>query len=190
MAFPPAHFLIGCGAAEVVRAFAPVSRWRAWVLAGALAVAPDLDFIVGLAAGSAGAYHGTFTHSIVAVAAVAGVAWVVAGGAWAAVAGAGYASHLLVDMLDDRGRTNVLLGWPFTLEQPHAIARIFPVVHFDQGKGVWGAAISLLHPPASTDLLVQTIVGLVGFAALLLTAWLIRLWRSGVSGRRVAQARD
>lgn len=166
MAFPPAHLLVGAGAAEVARAFAPVPPWRARAVAAFLAVLPDADIVLGIALGRGGLYHGTFTHSLVATLVVALVAAALAGWRWALVAGLGYGSHLLVDLLDDRGRTNVLLGWPFTHERPFAIGRVFPQVTFDHGEGVPGAVLSLFTAEAMGSILHQTLVGLLFYLAL------------------------
>lgn len=174
MAFPPAHFLVGAGVAEMVRIGAPLPRWRAWLLAGALAVSPDLDFGVGMLLGQVSTYHGTFTHSAFAVIVVS-LLGAFAGKEWGMLAGAGYASHLLVDLLDDRGRTNVLLGWPLTLNQPDAIARVFPTVPFEKGEGAVHAALSLLQPEVMGALLHQTAVGGIFFVVLLGWAAAIRL---------------
>lgn len=168
MAFPPAHFLVGAGAGEVVRSAAPLPRWRAWTVAGALAAAPDLDFVLELFLRRGVQYHGTFTHSLTAVAVVALAAWLVAGRRWALLAAAGYGSHLLVDLLDDRGRTNVLLGWPFTHQQPFAIARVFPQVPFETERGLWGAVLSLFTAEVISAIVLQTVIGAGFFLALLL----------------------
>src|ERR687893_554784 len=103
MAFPPAHLLVGAGVAEVVRSAAPSlpRRW-AWAVAAALAVVPDLDFVLGMALGRGAEYHGTFTHSIAATLAVGLAAGVLAGWRWGVLSGAGYGSPLLGDLLDDR----------------------------------------------------------------------------------------
>ena len=183
MAFPPAHFLVGVGIAELVRVGTPLPRWRAWVLAGALAVSPDLDLGFGLLLGRGGEYHGTFTHSALAVMVVS-LLGALAGREWGVLAGAGYGSHLLVDLLDDRGRTNVLLGWPLTLNQPDAIARVFPTVPFEHGGGAWNAALSLFSPETFGRLIHQTAVGVV--FCLVLVAWaaamrLIARWRESAS---------
>jgi hypothetical protein len=181
VAFPPAHFLVGAGVAELLRVGTPLPRWRSWLVAGALAVSPDLDFGVGMLLGETHTYHGTFTHSALAVLVVSLVA-AIAGREWALLAGAGYASHLLVDLLDDRGRTNVLLGWPLTLNQPDAIARVFPTVPFEKGEGAVNAALSLLEPQVMGPLLHQTAVGVLFFLTLLGWATSIRLidrWRNG-----------
>jgi membrane-bound metal-dependent hydrolase YbcI (DUF457 family) len=137
-------------------------------------VIPDLDLGYGMLMGSAGAYHGTFTHSAVAVVVVSLFA-AMAGRGWGVLAAGTYGSHLLVDLLDDRGRTNVLLGWPFSAEQPDAIARVFPTVPFQHDHGVLAAAGSLLQPAVLDRLIEQTLVGLVFFACLVGWAMLIRL---------------
>lgn len=165
--------------AELVRVGAPLPRWRAWLVAGALAVSPDLDIGMGLLLGESASYHGTFTHSAVAVMVVS-LLGALAGKEWGMLAGAGYASHLLVDLLDDRGRTNVLLGWPLTLNQPDAIARVFPTVPFRQGHGAVDAALSLLEPHVFRMLLEQTLIGLLFFAVLVAWAQAVRAvarWR-------------
>ena len=181
MAFPPAHFLVGAGVAELVRVGAPLPRWKAWIVAGLLAVSPDLDFGVGMLMGEVGSYHGTFTHSALAVLVVS-LLGAVAGRGWAILAGAGYGSHLMVDLLDDRGRTNVLLGWPLTLNQPDAIARVFPTIPFEKGQGAVHAALSVFDPPVLMQLIHQTAVGGLFFLTLVAWAGLIRLI-AGMRGR-------
>lgn len=177
MAFPPAHVLVGVGVAEVVRSATPLPRWRAWALAASLAVVPDLDLVLGIAAERGAGYHGTFTHSVVATVAVALFFGAVLGGRWAVLAGAAYGSHLVVDLLDDRGRTNVLLGWPFTDERPFAIARVFPKVPFNHGYGMRDAVLSLLSPEVVRALLAQTAVGAAFFLGLWLVAGAVRALR-------------
>ena len=168
MAFPPAHFLVGAGVAELVRVGTPLPRWKAWIIAGALAVSPDLDFGVGMLMGDIGSYHGTFTHSAFAVVVVSLLA-ALAGRGWGILAGAAYGSHLMVDLLDDRGQTNVLLGWPLTDSRPDAMARVFPTVPLTQGDGLLGALTSLLEPDTLLALLHQTAVGALFFVVLV--AW-------------------
>lgn len=174
MAFPPAHALVGAGVAELTCSAIPLPRWKAWLLAAALAVLPDLDFGFGMLMGHAADYHGTFTHSALAVVVVSLLASY-AGRGWGILAAGSYGSHLLVDLLDDRGRTNVLLGWPFSDKQPDAIARVFPTVPFEHGHGILSAASSLFHPPIFGRLLHQTLIGLAFFIALVAWAALIRL---------------
>ena len=187
MAFPPAHLLVGAGVAEVVRSAAPpLPRWRAWTAAAALAVVPDLDIVLGIALGRGAAYHGTFTHSIVATLAVGLLAGLLWGRRWALLAASGYGSHLLVDLLDDRGETNVLLGWPFTDERRVAIGRVFPPVPFDVGTGTRAALASLPRREALLALGEQTLIGILFFLALLTLAGAIRAARRRRGTRRSA----
>lgn len=189
MAFPPAHLLVGVGVAEVARAAAPpLPRRRAWILGASLAVVPDLDLVLGLALGRGEQYHGTFTHSIVATLAVGIAAAAMAGWRWGVLSGAGYGSHLLVDLLDDRGRTNVLLGWPFTLERPFAIARVFPPVPFGRAGGLKESILALPRREAMLALGEQTLIGVLFFLALLTLAGAVRgvrwAWRARRARRR------
>lgn len=167
--------LVGAGAAAVVCALLPPIRpWAALPVAATLAALPDADFVMGIATGQAGAYHGTFTHSVTATLIVALIAGVVANWRWGVLAGAGYGSHLLVDLLDERGKTNVLLAWPWTSRQAHGIAPVFPTVPIDVGYGIKQAIASLFRPEVFKYLLVQTAYGLVGFLLLLGLAWVLR----------------
>lgn len=166
MAFPPTHMLVGAGVAEVVRGVVPLPRWKAWTVAAILAVVPDFDIVLGIFTGSASAYHGTFTHSVLVTAGIGVLGWVLAGPRWGVLSTAGYGSHLMVDLLDDRGRTNVLLGWPFTETRPFAIAKVFPQVPFEQGNGVWHAFLSLFEPQSLARLTEQTLLGALFFVVL------------------------
>ena len=182
MSFPPAHALIGAGLAEVVTAATPLPRWKVWTVAGFLAVSPDLDIAFGLLVGRGAALHGTFSHSIVAVC-IMTLAWFAIGGArWALVGGVGYGSHLLVDMLDESGPTNLELGWPFTPAQPYAIGPLFPKVPFTYDEGLRGALLSLLEPPVFARLVQQTVLAFVIFAGLLVLARHIRRTRGVTPG--------
>ena len=161
----------------------PLRPWLALPIAAVLAVLPDADFVLGLATGKAGAYHGTFTHSITAALVLALLVGLLAKWRWGVLAGAGYGSHLLVDLLDERGKTNVLLAWPWTARQAHGIAPVFPTVPFDQGYGVQQAIASLFRPEVFRYLLLQTVYGLAGFLLLLALAWALRQTvRSGPEG--------
>jgi LexA-binding, inner membrane-associated putative hydrolase len=175
MAFPPAHMLIGAGIAEAACAGMrnPPPRWLVWGVAAVLAAGPDADIIIGILRGRGGAYHGTFSHSLVAVVIVALVGYAVGGGRWAAIGGLAYGSHLLVDLLDDSGPTNLMLGWPFSGQKPYSIGKLFPKVPVE-GDGMVDTALNVLRPPALTNLVVQTLIAAVIFAALLLLASAIR----------------
>jgi membrane-bound metal-dependent hydrolase YbcI (DUF457 family) len=176
MAFPPAHMLIGAGLAEVACATMrnPPPRRFAWAVAAVLAASPDGDIILGILLGKGGAYHGTFTHSLTAAAVVALLGYAFGGGRWAAIAGIGYASHLLVDLLDESGPTNLMLGWPFTGARPYSIGKLFPKVPVE-GEGMIDSAALLLRPGPMLLLLVQTLMAAAIFGALVLAArWMRR----------------
>lgn len=172
--------LIGAGLAETARAgmHHPPARIHAWAAGAVLAAAPDGDIVLGILLGKGGTYHGTFTHSVAAAVLVALAAYALGGGRWAVVAGAGYASHLLVDLLDDSGPTNLMLGWPFTGARAYSLGRLFPKVPVE-GDGMIDTALNVLRPDALEKLLMQTLLGAAIFAALLLVARGIRRMRFG-----------
>lgn len=178
MAFPPAHMLIGAGLAEVARAGMrdPPPRTRAWAAAALLGAAADGDIVLGILLGKGGTYHGTFTHSLTAAAVVAMVAYALGGGQWGVIAGVGYASHLLVDLLDESGPTNLMLGWPFTGARPYSLGTFFPKVPVE-GDGMVDTALNVLRPGPLTSLALQTLLAAAIFAALLLLARGIRRLR-------------
>jgi membrane-bound metal-dependent hydrolase YbcI (DUF457 family) len=178
MAFPPAHMLIGAGFAELACAGMrnPPPRWITWSVAAVLAAGPDADIIIGILRGRGGADHGTFSHSLLAVAIIALMGYVAGGGRWAAIGGLSYGSHLLVDMLDESGPTNLMLGWPFTGEKPYAIGKLFPKVPVE-GDGVVDTALNVLRPGPLTNLVVQTLMAAGLFALFVLLAATIRRWR-------------
>jgi membrane-bound metal-dependent hydrolase YbcI (DUF457 family) len=184
MSFPPAHALIGAGLAEIAIAAKPLPRWRATALAGFLAVSPDFDIVLGLILGRGASYHGTFSHSIVAVIVIAMLGYALGGGRWSLVAGVGYGSHLLVDMLDDSGPTNLMLGWPFTGAQPYAIGKLFPKVPFETGGGFRASFLSLFEPEPLTRLAMQTLLAFVIYLGLLGIASLVRRRRLSARGAR------
>jgi membrane-bound metal-dependent hydrolase YbcI (DUF457 family) len=179
MAFPPAHMLIGAGFAEVARAGmdAPPPRRYAWAAAAVLAASPDGDIILGILLGRGGSLHGTFTHSLTAAAVVALLAYALGGRRWATIAGVAYASHLLVDLLDESGPTNLMLGWPFTGARPYSLGKLFPKVPVE-GNGIMDTARNVLKPDALLDLLIQTLMAGVIFGGLLLLARGIRRMRA------------
>ncbi|HYW14004.1 MAG TPA: metal-dependent hydrolase [Longimicrobium sp.] len=186
MAFPPAHMLIGAGFAEVACAGMrnPPPRWLAWSIGAVLAAGPDADIIVGILRGRGGADHGTFSHSLTAVTVIALMGYVAGGGRWALIGGLTYGSHLLVDLLDDSGPTNLMLGWPFTGTRPYSIAKLFPKVPVE-GDGIVDTALNVLRPHALLNLLLQTLLAAVIFAALLWIASAIRRWRASPAGTNV-----
>ncbi|HYW07659.1 MAG TPA: metal-dependent hydrolase [Longimicrobium sp.] len=180
MSFPPTHALVAVGLAEVVIALKPAPRWRVWGVAALLGVMPDFDIILGLLLALGGTLHGTMTHSLSAVVIAALVAYAFGGGRWALIAGTAYGSHLLVDMLDDRGPTNLMLGWPFTDAHPDAFGRFFPRVPMS-GDGVIDTALSLLRPEPLVKLVVQTLMGVMIFLVLAAIARVIRRRREAAA---------
>ena len=185
MAFPPAHMLIGAGFAELARAGMtnPPPRRFTWAVAAVLAASPDGDIILGILLGQGGNYHGTFTHSLTAAAVVALLGYAFGGRRWAAIAGIAYTSHLLLDLLDESGPTNLMLGWPFTGARPYSLGKVFPKVPLD-GEGLMDTALLLLRPRPLGILLVQTLMAAVVFRAQVLAPQAIRRSRA----RRAAPA--
>jgi hypothetical protein len=181
--------LIGAGMAEVARAGMrnPPPRWLVWSTAAVLAAGPDADIVIGILRGVGGAYHGTFSHSIVAVVIVALVGYAVGGGRWAAIGGLSYGSHLLVDLLDESGPTNLMLGWPFTGAHPYSLGKLFPKVPVD-GNGMVDTALNVLRPDALRNLVLQTLLAAVVCAALLLLAAALRRRRTTIE--RELKTRD
>jgi membrane-bound metal-dependent hydrolase YbcI (DUF457 family) len=155
--FPPAHALIGAGAAELVRGRRP--RWLAWTVGALFSLLPDVDVAVRLATGEWGPVDRSFTHSLVAVAVVAAVVAPVAGMRWSAIAAAAYGSHLAADLLQTQARTSVVLFWPWQERGMEPFGQLFPQVPVERGSGMRVAARSLLEPEAIPPLLLETAIG-------------------------------
>jgi membrane-bound metal-dependent hydrolase YbcI (DUF457 family) len=167
--------LIGAGLAELARAGMrdPLPRWRAWAAGAGMAALPDVDIVLGIVLGEGGSYHGTFTHSLSAVVVWALIGYAVGGGRWAAVFGVGYASHLVADLLDESGPTNLMLGWPFSGQRPYSIGKLFPKVPVE-GEGMVHTALNVLRPESLMLLAAQTAMAAGFFAVFFLLARLIR----------------
>lgn len=161
--------LIGAGFAELARAGMdhPPPRRYTWAVAAVLAASPDGDIILGILLGRGGSLHGTFTHSLTAAAVVALLAYAAGGARWATIAGVGYASHLLVDLLDESGPTNLMLGWPFTGAKPYSIGKLFPKVPVE-GDGMVDTALNVLRPGSLANLVIQTLMAAAIFGAMVL----------------------
>lgn len=172
--------LIGAGFAELACAGMdnPPPRRFAWSVGAVLAAAPDGDIILGILLGRGGSLHGTFTHSLTAAAVVALLAYAVGGARWAAIAGIGYASHLLVDLLDESGPTNLMLGWPFTGARPYSLGKLFPKVPVE-GEGMVDTALNVLRPESLLNLVIQTLMAAAVFGVLVLLARSVRRMRGG-----------
>lgn len=180
MPFPPAHLLIGAGTAELARADGALPRGRAWAVGAVFALLPDADIAYRILTGEYAPLERSFTHSLLAAAAVWLAVRLVAGGRWAALAALAYTSHLAADLLQRQARTSVALLWPLQQRGMEPLAPLFPFVPIERGQGVTGAALSLLASPARERLLLETMIGAAVFAALLALALLVRglLWLS------------
>jgi hypothetical protein len=174
--------LLGAGLVEVARSGMrePLPRWQAWAVGAGMAALPDVDIVLGIVLAQGGSYHGTFTHSVSAVVVWALIGYAFGGGRWAAVVGVGYASHLVADLLDESGPTNLMLGWPFSGQRPYSIGKLFPKVPVE-GDGIVDSALNVLRPETLLLLAAQTAMAAGFFAALLLLARLIRTRRERAS---------
>jgi len=183
MPLPPAHFLIGAGAADLASAGSTLPRLRVWLAGGLVALLPDMDTGLGVLLGQGNAFHGLYTHTLAALFGILAVVFLVAGIRWAGVAASAYGSHLMIDLLEDRGATSVQLWWPFSQQRSNSIAPLFPSVPWRQGEGPQGAAISLLEAEVFPSLVSQTAVALgIFLTALLLTRLLWRSARKSAAG--------
>jgi membrane-bound metal-dependent hydrolase YbcI (DUF457 family) len=184
MPLPPAHLLMGVAAAEVVRTAAPLPRYRTWAVAAGLALLPDIDYGIRIVVGAWAPLERSATHSLAATLLVALLAWLMAGGRWAAVAGAGYGSHLLADLLQNQERTSVALFWPWQERGMEPLFPLFPRVTFERGEGVRGAALSLFEPPHVYALLLETAIAAAIFAGVFLICHTVRRARGSRQPRR------
>jgi hypothetical protein len=176
MPLPPAHFLVGAGAAELANADRRYPPLRVWIVGGVFGILPDLDKGIGILLGQGGAYRGIFTHTALAVITVLAVVWLIAGRRWGAVAGLAYASHLLLDPLEDRngGSSAVQPLWPVSDGSVVARDPLLPNVPWQRGEGVEGAAASLLDGDVLPWLLGQTALAALVFALALLLSLVLR----------------
>jgi hypothetical protein len=179
MSFPPAHMLVGAGLGEVAWSASPrVPRKLAWGLAAFMGALPDVDMLIGWATGRGPIVHGTFTHSLSAVVLVTLLVVGIAGPRWGMLTFAGYGSHLLVDLLDARGTTNVTLGWPFTHAPSEGIDPIFKSVPIITDHGPVVAMESVFNGSALVLLLEQTAVAALFCLALFTLARGVRWLRA------------
>ena len=179
MSFPPAHMLVGAGLGEVAWSANPrVPRKLAWAVAAFMGALPDVDIVIGWATGRGPIVHGTFTHSLSALILCTLLVVGIAGPRWGTVTFLGYGSHLLVDLMDQRGTTNVTLGWPFSHAWADGIDPIFKSVPVITDRGPVAAVESVLSGPALVLLLEQTAMAAVFCVALFALARGIRAARA------------
>lgn len=171
--------LAGAGFAEVALAGMrnPPSRRRALLAGAVMGALADVDIILGMLTGKGWTLHGTATHSIAAVVVWAAIGMAVGGWRWGVVLGAGYSSHLLLDLLDDSGPTNLMLGWPFTGQHPYSLGKLFPKVPID-GDGLVETVMNILTPGPGLLFLQQTALAAAFAALLFLLARFIRRARA------------
>lgn len=120
MPLPVAHAFIGAATAEVMLPRETRHRLYMVLAAGALAVAPDLDFILVWVLGLDRDWHRGFSHSLLMAALLGGTAL-----AWwgrtrwreAAAFGLALASHGLLDALTTVQGRGVQLFWPLWMER-------------------------------------------------------------------------
>ena len=164
--------LVGAACGEVVRGKS-IRRSHAWAAGAVIALLPDMDSIVLLSLGQSAAAHGFYTHTLLAVAVVTAVAWAVGGTRWGMLAGAAYASHLLVDLLRDGSTTSVFLLGPFLATAAPPLAPLFPTIPFEWGES-FGPLPGLYGEQPLQRLLLQTLIGAAIFVAAIVARELIR----------------
>lgn len=146
-------------------------------------ILPDLDFLVGFALGTPGAFHRGVSHTLVAALAFGLVAGAIArwrvGDRWVPASllfGAAYASHLVLDTLtvDARGPAGAQIFWPFS--HAYVIAPITPFAEILlDGTSRAGFVATVLAWPAVTVLAREAGIAVVAVAAVsLLESW----WRA------------
>src|SRR5215207_7432035 len=138
MPSPIGHAL---GGMAIGWAAAPRRNWHAAAVLAAVAIAPDLDLLVG--------DHRGVTHSLGAACVAGAVAWAVSRNPrWAHATSLAWASHVGLDWLsnDTRPPIGVMALWPRGRENYKAAIEIFPPVSRRYGEAASGPTISA--PPS------------------------------------------
>jgi hypothetical protein len=148
MPSPLAHALVGTVAyAALAGDTGPRRDWRPWALAAFAGAAADLDFLPGLLVGDPSRYHHWATHSLAAtllftlLAAPLASAALGGAGRGAAILGAAYGSHLLLDLLtvDQTVPRGLPLFLPFSGEAFLSPVALFTDIHHGAS---WGAFVN------------------------------------------------
>jgi membrane-bound metal-dependent hydrolase YbcI (DUF457 family) len=176
MALPIAHATAGYLVHRLDRrgaAWAGSGRALAFMAIGNL---PDVDFVVGFALGTPGAFHRGISHTVLAAVVFGVVAgtlvwWRRKDGWWPAtlLCAAAYASHLLVDALtvDARGPAGAQFFWPLS-----DAYYIFPVTVFGEilidGTSRGGFVQSIVAWPTVGVLVREALFATAGVAAMAL----------------------
>jgi len=117
---PVGHAL---GGIAVGWGIAPRRDWRAAAVLAVVAVAPDLDLLVG--------DHRGFSHSVGAACIAGAIAWVITRRPrWGAAVAIAWASHVLLDWMshDTRPPIGVMAFWPLTRDYYKSSLDVFPAV--------------------------------------------------------------
>jgi membrane-bound metal-dependent hydrolase YbcI (DUF457 family) len=102
---------------------APRRDWRAAAVLAVVAVAPDLDLLIG--------DHRGFSHSVGAACIAGAIAWVITRRPrWGVAVALAWASHVLLDWMshDTRPPIGVMAFWPLTRDYYKASLDVFPAV--------------------------------------------------------------
>jgi membrane-bound metal-dependent hydrolase YbcI (DUF457 family) len=153
---PIGHALGGLAAAWTV---APRRNWEAAAILAAVAIAPDLDLIVG--------DHRGISHSLGAACAAGAMAWILTRRSrWGAAIALAWASHVLLDWLsnDTRPPIGVMALWPLTHDYYKASIEIFPAV----SRRYWTARFWIYNTKAAAVEI--AVLGPIAAATILLTA--------------------
>lgn len=200
MPTPLAHGVAAWATIRTANPKAPLAP-RLFVLAAFLAIAPDLDFLLGAVVGRPEAFHRGATHSLVGAAlasfAIARLLSRVSSRGnspsqgtafWFAVVMPAWCAHIALDLVmpDTNGATGMRLFWPFSgqfvglpMPLPHAV-RAF--IDLEIGADRFGFVKALLSVHGLAVLLVEGLL----FTPLLLAPRLI----GGVRGRLAALRPD
>jgi membrane-bound metal-dependent hydrolase YbcI (DUF457 family) len=158
---PVGHAL---GGIAVGWGIAPRRDWRAAAVLAVVAVAPDLDLLVG--------DHRGFSHSVGAACIAGAIAWVITRRPrWGAAVAIAWASHVLLDWMshDTRPPIGVMAFWPLTRDYYKSSLDVFPAV----SRRYWLAEFWVYNLKA---LLVELVI--LGPAAAIV------LWRRPGSGNK------
>jgi membrane-bound metal-dependent hydrolase YbcI (DUF457 family) len=143
---------------------APRRDWRAAAVLAVVAVAPDLDLLVG--------DHRGFSHSVGAACIAGAIAWVITRRPrWGVAVALAWASHVLLDWMshDTRPPIGVMAFWPLTRDYYKSSLDVFPAV----SRRYWLAEFWVYNLKA---LLVELVI--LGPAAAIV------LWRRPGSGNK------
>lgn len=185
MTSPVGHVLGGLIAAEIAgrgtldgaKNHSQYAGWAGLIFVLIAANFADLDFLPGIWVGEFNRFHHQATHSFFAVAVFAGASYWLARvwgwyspKRWAALGGAVYVSHLLLDSLttDNALPYGAQFFWPFSSE--YYLLPVTPFVNIEHSGAAFTEALTTIF---STHNLFAMAVE----AAILLPIWLFLNWK-------------